>query len=317
MQTVAYPRPLPPEEPFLFVPPKHRYLRIWSHIRSALNMIGCVGVVAMTGGYAWAFTPFRVEFPEVPMALPDLPASFEGFRIVQITDLHTGRTAPVPFLRRVVQRVNQMNCDLVVVTGDLVSSRLKGVKVACEVLGELKKPTIVTFGNHDYAHRKHAWEGVEIAEALQANLEYRGITVLRNRAVPIERGDGRIWIVGMEDLWSARFSPAEAFGGITSEGPIIALSHNPDTAEAMAHFGANWILAGHSHGGQIRLPLLGSITMPMKNKRLCRGHFRVGQSHLYVSSGLGFRLRVRFRCPPEVPCFVLRGEADGDVGCQR
>jgi hypothetical protein len=306
VRTVVHPRALPCEEPFLFEPPRRRILCLWPPLRNFLNMIGFAGVITLTGGYTWAFSPFRVEYPEVPMPLRDLPASFEGFRMVQITDLHTGRTAPVSFLRKVIHRVNQMNCDLVVVTGDLVSSRLGGVGPACELLGELNKPTIVTFGNHDYADRKQAWESTKIADALQANLEYRGITVLRNRAVSIERPDGRIWIVGMEDLWSARFSPRQAFSGIRTPGPIIALSHNPDTAEAMAHFGANWIIAGHTHGGQIRLPVLGSLTMPMRNKHLNRGLFRIGQASLYVCRGIGFRLRVRFRCPPEVPCFVLQ-----------
>lgn len=263
-------------------------------------------MAAATLGYAWWSTPFDIEYSEIAMPLRGLTSSFEGFRIVQVTDLHTGRSTPVSFLRKIVQRVNQMDCDLVCITGDLVSGRMKWVAPACDILAELRKPTVVTFGNHDYAEHKEPWESSEIADALQARLESGGITVLRNRAIPLERDGSRIWIVGLEDFWSMKFSPHEAFAATNPDEPIIALSHNPDSVFALEHFGAQWILAGHTHGGQIRIPIAGPIVLPVRHKQFDQGLFRVGNSFLYVCRGVGFRLQVRFRCRPEVASFVLQ-----------
>jgi predicted MPP superfamily phosphohydrolase len=183
---------------------------------------------------------------------------------------------------------------------------MKWVAAACDILAELRKPTVVTFGNHDYAEHREPWEGSEIADALQARLESHGITVLRNRAIPIERDGARIWIVGLEDFWSAKFSPHEAFAPTKPDEPIIALSHNPDSIFALEHFGAQWVLAGHTHGGQIRIPVAGPIILPVRHKQFDQGLFHVGNSFLYVCRGVGFRLQVRFRCRPEVASFVLQ-----------
>jgi hypothetical protein len=289
--------------------PFHREAPGWfkAFVRSSLNAVGAAGMAVATGGYARWVAPFQVEYTELGMPLRGLPASFEGFRIVQICDLHTGRRTPVPYLQRVMHHVNRMPHDLVVVTGDLITHGIEWIDEACDVLGELRGPVAVSFGNHDYSRTWETWSSTEVAEALQVRLQARGLTVLRNRAMPIEHADGRIWIVGMEDLWSGRFDASEAFRETNVREPIIALSHNPDTVFELEEHGAQWILAGHTHGGQIRIPVAGAIILPVRHKRFDLGEFRVGRSRMYISRGVGFRLAVRFRCRPEVPCFVLRG----------
>lgn len=298
-----------PNELFHFSPPLRGLRRFLSPARKVLNRVGAAGMTLATLGYARHIAPFRVHYPQVPMALPDLPPAFEGFRLVQITDLHTGRNTSVGFLRRVIERVNQMNPDLVCVTGDLVSSRLKWVQPVCDLLAQLRAPVVATFGNHDYAVNGEPWTGTELADTLERALTSRNITVLRNRALPLERAGGRIWLVGLDDFWAKGFSPQKAFASVNRDEPIIALSHNPDTVFVLEHHGADWILAGHTHGGQIRLPILGGVLMPVRHKQFDGGEFRVGRSRLYVCRGVGYRLQVRFRCPPEVPCFVLRRQA--------
>lgn len=279
-----------------------------SRLRTVLNHVGAAGMTLATGGYARWVAPYQIEYTQRAMPLRNLPASFAGFRIVQLSDLHTSLCTPARFLRQVIARTNEMRPDLVVVTGDLVSHRMKDVPLACELLGELRGPTVVTFGNHDYAPSWNAASSTVIADALQADLEARGLTVLRNRAWPIEHADGRLWLVGLEDLWSGRFAPAVAFRDVVSDEPIIALSHNPDTAFALERFGAQWILAGHTHGGQIRIPVAGAVVLPVRHKKFDKGEFRIGQSRMYVTRGMGFRLPVRFRCPPEVTTFTLERE---------
>jgi len=296
------------EEAFAFHPPERLRGRIWPWLRPWVNRLGAAGMALATGGYSWLVSPFQVEFTEVRMPLRGLGRAFEGFRIVQMSDLHVRRNTPAGYLREVIKRINGMECDLVCVTGDIVSSRMKGVGAACELLGELRKPTVVSLGNHDYSQRGHTWQGTEIAEALEAGLKGRDVRVLRNGSMAVERGGSRVWVVGMEDYWSALFSARQAFAGIEEGEPIIALSHNPDTVYALEYFGAQWVLSGHTHGGQIRLPYVEPLVLPMRSKQFDQGLFRVGNSRLYVNRGVGFRLQVRFRCRPEVTSFVLEGE---------
>ena len=102
-----------------------------------------------------------------------------------------------------------------------------------------------------------------------------------------------------------RFSPAQAFAAIDNTHPILTLSHNPDTAAVLDSYGASCILAGHTHGGQIRLPGYGAVMLPVQDHRLQKGLFRLQNSTLYVSRGIGFLAQARFWCRPEVPIFTL------------
>jgi uncharacterized protein len=90
--------------------------------------------------------------------------------------------------------------------------------------------------------------------------------------------------------------------------PVIALSHNPDTIYALARHRPQWVLAGHTHAGQINVPVMGALVLPVRNKQFVYGHFRVNETRMYVTSGIGFKIKARFRCPPEVPIFTLRRE---------
>jgi hypothetical protein len=294
-----------PQPLFIQPPPKNWLV---SRLRVVFNHIGATGVTVATAGHARWVAPFRVEYTTVRMPLRNLPPSLEGFRIIQITDMHTGGNTPVEYLRAVIARVNEMDCDLVCVTGDLVSHDMEFVNTACDLLASLRAPVVVTFGNHDYSTTYETWTSTIVAEALQHRLRSRDITVLRNQAMPIERADGRIWLVGMEDLWSGLFSPQAAFAGVDASEPMIVLSHSPDTVYPLEPFGPQWILAGHTHGGQIRIPIIGPLILPIDNKKLDKGQFQIGRTRMYVSRGVGCRVPVRFRCPPEVTTFVLERE---------
>jgi predicted MPP superfamily phosphohydrolase len=299
----------PDEDLFNFeLPARPSWLK--ARVRSLLNFVGGIGITVATGGYARRVSPYHVEYTRVPMPLRGLPETFEGFRMVQVTDLHTGRCTPVSYLQQVIEHVNEMRPDLVCVTGDLVSHDPDWVDAACNIVAGLKKPVLVTFGNHDYSPTHETWASTEVADAMQARLQDLGVTVLRNKSMPIERGGGRIWIVGLEDVWSGRFSPAEAFAGVNIDEPVIALSHSPDSVFALEKFGAQWIVAGHTHGGQLRIPILGPLFLPVKHKEFDKGEFRVGRARMYVSRGVGCKVPARFRCRPEVTTFVLTAAAD-------
>jgi hypothetical protein len=236
----------------------------------------------------------------------NLPPAFEGLRIAHLSDLHVSDVVPLDYVRGVVRAVNRLKPDIVFVTGDLVTHAQGWIKEACDVVAELQAPTYVSFGNHDYGRMVYGGRAVEVSEELDRRLTDAGCVVLRNRAVELRRGGERVWIMGLEDLWSGRFSPAQAFAGVDLTSPVLALSHNPDTAAALETYGAGWVFAGHTHGGQIRIPGYGEILLPVQDRRLQRGLYEMRGARLYVSRGVGFLARARFWCRPEVPVFVAR-----------
>lgn len=285
-------------------PPRRTLLR--AMLRLVTNTTGALGMTILTGGYARFKAPFRIAYPEYEMPIANLPAEFEGFRILHLSDFHTGNATPVKFLEQVVEHANRLNKDLTVITGDFVTREMKGVAAAARLCSMLNGPVIGTLGNHDYNETHKPWVSSVVADALERELTASGITVLRNRAMPLQRGGGTIWVVGLEDWWSGKFDAAEAMRQVQPGEVSIALSHNPDTAHLLAPHGVDWILAGHTHGGQIRIPVFGSLALPVRDKRLDQGFRTVGRTQMFISRGVGAHIAVRFRCPPEAPIFVLR-----------
>ena len=270
-----------------------------------------VGSFAIAGGmYGREVEPYWVKWHEVKMPIRNLPASFKGFRITQLTDLHAGDIVPFSHLRRTVEHVkNVIKPDMVVVTGDLVNDSAHFVKPVVELLAELQQagiPVISILGNHDY---ETDYEKVsvhhDLADMLQEQIKASGMILLRNSSTSIIKGKDRMWFVGLEDLWSGQYSPQLAFQGVPANEPVIALSHNPDTAFEMDSFGANLTLSGHTHGGQVCIPGVGALLINIQNSQFQQGQFKLTNGSLYVSRGVGFLKKLRVFCRPEVPTFVL------------
>jgi predicted MPP superfamily phosphohydrolase len=266
-----------------------------------------IGLAAPAIGalYVTEVEPFWPQYHEIPLPVKNLPPAFAGLRVAHLTDLHVSHRVPVDYVRAVIRQVNQLKPDIALVTGDLVTRGQGHLHEACDAVAQLAAPTYVSFGNHDYGQQTDKGRELEVSSELEQRLRAAGCIVLRNRAVPLLRDDDLIWIMGLEDLWSGRFSPAQAFAAIDDAQPIIALSHNPDTAAVLDTYGASCIFAGHTHGGQIRLPAYGAVMLPIQDKRLQKGLFRLQNSTLYVSRGIGFLAQARFCCRPEIPLFTL------------
>jgi predicted MPP superfamily phosphohydrolase len=242
------------------------------------------------------------------MPVKNLPPAFEGLRIAHLSDLHVSNSVPVSYIRAVIREVNRLQPDIAFVTGDLVTRHEGWIDEACDAVATLDVPTYVSLGNHDYGQLSYKGRIVEVAQEIQHRLEAAGQTVLRNTAVPLRRGADRLWIMGLEDLWSGRFAPAQSFATIDATSPaapVLALSHNPDTAAALDTYGASWIFAGHTHGGQIRVPGYGALLLPVQNKRLQQGLHQFPKSQLYITRGIGFLARARLFCRPELPIFTM------------
>ena len=193
--------------------------------------------------------------------------------------------------------------DVVAVTGDLVQKR----DSYDGVFGELDRiardvPTYVVPGNHDY------WQGIERYHELIGSA---AATDLTNAHRVIERGGKRLVMAGVDDLSDGKPDLAKALGGIDREAqPVVLLMHHPDYLRKVLKEApeVDLALAGHTHGGQVSLPLFGPPVVPVANPEYTAGLVREGGTQMYVSRGVGMLVKLRFNCRPEVAFIVLRRE---------
>jgi predicted MPP superfamily phosphohydrolase len=225
-----------------------------------------------------------------------------------------------------VDVINRMQPDAVFLTGDYVSYGPRsndfalGAAWQCgKILKGLEcKVRYAVLGNHDV---------IVGPEVVTAALEDNGIPVLRNKCVALERsvGDkganerhGRIWLAGLDDPAAGDPNPTlaipAAIRNIPNE-PVVLLCHAPDYADELittpAGGAVDLMLSGHTHGGQVRVPLIGALrmTLPEMGRKYVEGMFRLENMQLYVNRGIGtVGLPVRFNCPPEITLIRLRGD---------
>jgi predicted MPP superfamily phosphohydrolase len=231
-----------------------------------------------------------------------LPAAFEGYRVAQISDLHCGPFASGERVAGWVSTVNGLGADLVAVTGDLIASGGAFVPVVAEALGRLRARdgVFACMGNHDY---------FTDGEALVHALERAGVTVLRNRGVDIHRSGGAaLHLAGVDDTWTGRADVGRALGGRPERGPVVLLAHDPALFPEAAERRVDLTLSGHTHGGQLGLPLFArKLNLARVMTRFTSGFYRLGRSTLYVNRGLGTTgPPVRVGVPPEIVVFTLK-----------
>jgi predicted MPP superfamily phosphohydrolase len=242
------------------------------------------------------------------IAIQNLPESFAGFRIAQISDFHYAAYTEPSYIERVVARVNALKPDMVLMTGDFVSmspiAKDKAVDYAplcAAILGKLDCPLRYgVLGNHDWMVN---------AAAVIESLREVAIPILDNLYVPIERDGKRIWIAGVADALSQAISIPRAMPphALADKEPVILMCHEPDVLESVANYGFDLMLSGHTHGGQVRLPFMRPYFLPPLGKRYVAGHFERGRTQLYVNRGIGaVGLPLRFNCPSEITEITLR-----------
>ena len=272
----------------------------------------------LLAGNAWANA--RVWNARVEIRDEKIPAAFDGFVLCQVSDVHNeargeGNAALLRALREAAP-------DLICITGDFLDSRRTDLDFALELAGQLAEiaPAVYVTGNHE-ARRLDL-------SALEAGLAARGVQVLRDDWTPLARGGEEIALLGLDDPgfaagedWTlsegldqtqARLSALLAQAG---DRFSLVLSHRPELLPAYADAGADLVLSGHAHGGQVRLPGIGGLFAPGQGilPRLTSGVHARGETRLVVSRGLGnsaFPLRV-FN-PPEIVTVTLRADAEGE-----
>ena len=268
------------------------------------------GLFAIGGGaaaYALWVEPTWIDVVHRDLPVPDLPAAWEGIRVGLIADLHHGARVPLDYLAQGVDRLGALKPDLVAVAGDFVTGRRRGYAEAVAALFERLSPplgVLACLGNHDYGVVRPV-KGAK-AQAVADALPRAGVRVLRNEAVHLVRDGQDLWVAGAEDLWSGHLDAEETLRAIPRGAARVVLCHNPDAADVLAAAGAGAILSGHTHGGQVQVPFVGPPVLPVRNRRRYEGIHQVGGSWLYINRGLGWLLKVRFACRPEITLLSLR-----------
>jgi len=271
--------------------------------------IPVVGALAFT--IAWGFTvgPRRIDRTRVEVELPGLPAPLHGLRVVHISDLHIGNGLEAERLARMVREVNALDPDLVALTGDIFDHDPRFIEEGARGLGGLRARygVYAVLGNHD------AYTGAErVAEGLARHAP--GIRVLRGEIERVPTSQP-LYVAGVDDpghSWTARDLELRQLEDLArrrpDDGPTLLLVHRPELFGQAARLGFRLVLAGHTHGGQIALPLgSGRLNVARLVTRYHRGLYRENGATLYVNRGYGVAgPAVRINCPREIATLHLK-----------
>ena len=267
---------------------------------AAVSVIGTATAATM-GHRARHTAPYSPVLEQVEIRVPrgvDAPARL---RIGFVADTHIGSVIRGSDVERALSLLLAATPDVLLLGGDYISESPRHIPYAADVLGSAASAarlgSFAVLGNHDCANG---------AERLIGALEKRGIRVLRNDAARIADRSGELWVAGIDDVMLGSPDLPKAFAQVPEKTRAMALWHEPDWAESVAPYGAFLQLSGHSHGGQIQLPIIGSIAAPAGGRRFVSGLNHAMGMPVYTSRGVGvFRPPVRFRCAPEVTLITL------------
>lgn len=264
--------------------------------------------VAITAAAIWiAWENTALELNTFRVTSPLLPEKWDGFRIAQVSDLHNAEMGPGN--EKLLQLLREAKPDLIAITGDMIDSRRTDMDIALDFAGEAMKiaPCCYVTGNHEARFDK------AVLASFEDRLRALGVTVLRNDQLVLEKEGQSLIIVGMDDpdfidKKTAHMAP-QVLELLESGRFEILLTHRPEMFEDYVAAGADVVLAGHVHGGQIRIPYLGGVFAPHQGffAQYDAGLYADGQTQMVVSRGIGNSLfPFRVNNPPEVVLIELK-----------
>jgi uncharacterized protein len=253
----------------------------------------------------WAFfiEPNRLVVREETIELENWPRELDGFRIAVLSDIHAGASfIDDKKLQTIVERTNQLQPELIVILGDYMTREDIQPEAFGPFLKNFSAPlgTYSVLGNHDWWYN---------GNRVRAGLEQNGIKVLENEVAQLQTRGTSLWLVGLSDLWTRPQSISETVNMVPQGQPLIALTHNPDIFPMLPQR-VPLLLAGHTHGGQVRFPFIGTVVQASRHgDRYVRGHVFENNHHLFVTSGIGTSIMpVRFGVTPEIVLLTLRSK---------
>jgi hypothetical protein len=244
-----------------------------------------------------------IQAPTVEFQFQALPAAFDGFRLAVVSDIHFNHFATEAYVRKALALALAGKPDVVILNGDLVMRSKTYARRLGPILADYTAscPFFAALGNHDPRR------GIDFT----AILRQAGVQVLRNEHRILHRGQESIALAGLDDLMAGQPDFPAAAAGIPPRTFTILLAHNPDLADlAPPGLPGDLMIAGHTHGGQIR-PFGRPIVTETRNRRYCSGIVRGPRFPVFISRGLGTTaIPIRLNCPPELPTLVLRRQVE-------
>lgn len=228
-----------------------------------------------------------------------LPKAFDGFRVVQLSDVHHGPFSNKEQIEQAVDTANRLKPDIIALTGDYISKERHYAAPCAEMLGRLeaRHGVYAVLGNHD-----HWVDAALITDLFRAE----GITVLINEGTRFEKNGAAFWLAGVDDTMVGLEDLSLALAGARSDEMKLLLAHNPVVLRRAARASVDLILSGHTHGGQVAIRGERSASGKVR-RRLLKGLGRQGNTQIYVNRGLGtVVLPIRYGCPPEISLLELR-----------
>jgi uncharacterized protein len=249
-----------------------------------------------TTAYATLFEPNRLKISRVSVPIRRLPPSLDGLRIVLMSDFHLFPFTSADLIQQAIRQASTLQPDLALFAGDFVYSEAEAAYELSPILAQLnpRLGSFAVFGNHDH---------VKGAGTVQNALARSGIEMLNNRGIILSG----FYLAGMDSMAAGSPDVRAAFAAHRGNTPTLVLAHEPDTIDYYSQQAPiDLQLSGHSHGGQIRLPGIGPVILPLWGRRYPRGLYQANDSRLFTSQGIGtVDLPVRINCPPEIAEITL------------
>ncbi len=275
--------------------------------RTFLKLATLTGATIASAGFIYGNTvePYDIEITTNPIYLPNLAPEFDDYKIVQISDLHMGSWMNRERLTSVVNIINSMTPDLVAITGDFVTlGRIEPhAEVLVDTLSQIQATdgVVAVLGNHDH------WSNVEVTREV---LRSANIIELPNDSMILERESATLAIAGLDCVWEDQHDIDKLISTLPEGVPTILMAHEPDIADETSKTGYfDLQISGHSHGGQIRLPIIEAIYLPHLGRKYAMGRYQVNDMVQYTNRGIGMAdLPIRIRCRPEISVFSLSSQ---------
>lgn len=275
---------------------------------AALSALGAGSLGVGSVGYARDIEPDWLDIVRRHVEMPRLAPEFDGYRLLLMSDIHADGPTAAERLSKACGLANAEKPDIVAVTGDFATSSSSGLRSSKEdvrlmerILRTLRPRdfSVAVLGNHDH------WTDPSL---IRPAIRESGMTDVSNGTRSVRRGDSTLYISGVDDVMVEMDRIEAVLDRLPETGSAVLLAHEPDFADRSAATGRfDLQVSGHSHGGQVDIPLLGPPILPPLGEKYPVGSYRVGGMGLYTNRGLGMLPpRIRINCRPEITVLTLR-----------